>query len=419
MKDFLTLQSIDSVFSHIRSFPLTPLETISLNESLNRHIANDFFAPEDLPGFDRVTVDGYAVNSQDTFGASESNPALLQIIGHCHVGTVPDKEISSGQAIRILTGAMLPKGADCAIMQEYVRQTKTDIIEITRPQAPYDHIICKDDDAKKGELLFKKGHRLRIQDLGILAAFGQCSLEVFSKPNVAIISTGDEVIPYENTPKLGEVRNVNGITVSNICKSSNSNIIMGGIIKDDPNMLYDAISKHIYDNDVIVITGGSSAGMRDHTVSVFSKLPNAQLLVHGIAISPGKPFILSSATVNNRKIALVGLPGHTSSAFICAYILLRQLLKHMQGSSIPTNAIQIPAILTRSIASAQGRRDYIRVKLSHVQDKTDRYFFEATPILGSSGCISELTKSNGLLICPENIEGFDANEIVNIEIPWE
>ena len=421
MSGFLTLQSVEDVLAHMRNFPRMTAEPVPLDLSLGRHLAQDYVAPEDLPGFDRTTVDGYAVNARDVFGASETNPALLRVVGHCPMGTVPDKTIAPGETMTILTGGMLPEGADCAAMLEYARPTGTDLVELTRAQAPWDHVIRRDDDAAKGELLLPLGQRLRPQDMGILAAYGELAPSVFARPKVAVLATGDEVVSCEATPAPGQVRNVNSTTICALCQMVGAAVTQGGIVGDEPALLQTAVGKYVADHDVIVVTGGSSAGMRDHTVAVFTALPEAELLVHGVAISPGKPFISASATVNGRKIALVGLPGHVTSALVCAHVMLRPLLQHMQGVSIPVRPVQVPARLTRSIASAQGRRDYVRVRLAPLpqSEAPAGCQYAAQPLPGASGCISGLTRADGLLVCPETREGYDAGDIVPVELPWE
>lgn len=423
MAGFLTLQSVEDVLAHARTFPRTPAETISLDQALGRHLAQDFLAPDDLPGFDRTAVDGYAVNARDVFGASEGSPALLRVTGHCPMGVVPEKAIAPGETMTILTGGMLPEGADCAVMLEYARPAGNGLVELTRAQAPWDHVIRRDDDAAKGELLLHAGQCLRPQDLGILAAYGIVAPQVFARPRVALLSTGDEVVPCEQKPAPGQVRNVNSTTIGALCRLAGAQVTQGGIVGDEPALLREALGRFVDGHDVIVVSGGSSAGMRDHTVALFTSLPDAQLLVHGVAISPGKPFILATATVNGRKLALVGLPGHVTSALVCAHALLRPLLQHMQGVGVPVPPVQIAARLTRSIASAQGRRDYVRVRLSPIAPATRRHsdsacMYEAQPLPGASGCISGLTRADGLLVCPETREGFDAGDIVPVELPW-
>ena len=425
MKPFLTLQSLESVLEHIRAFPLLGEERVQLDDALGRSLAQCFSATEDLPGFDRSTVDGFACRARDVFGAQEGNPALVECVADCRMGEVPDIKLEEGQAARILTGGMLPQGADCVVMVEYSRPAGGNLIEITRSQAPGDNVIFRDDDATAGVLLLQAGHRLRPQDIGLLAAFGVVEVEVRRKPLVAVLSTGDEVVPSSATPPPGKIRDINAHSIAALCREAGAQAVRAGIVNDDAAKLKAAVTQLAETHDVVVVSGGSSAGMRDHTVEIFESLPQAQLLVHGVAISPGKPFILAKAVVNGRTVCLVGLPGHVTSALVCARVFLAPLLEHLQGHADSAKQSQIPAVLTRSVASAQGRRDYLRVKLRPLpcqpptrapSDKTLQPLYAAEPIMGASGLISGIAAADGLMVCPENREGYDAGDTVMVEL---
>ncbi|MGD9574572.1 gephyrin-like molybdotransferase Glp [uncultured Desulfovibrio sp.] len=425
MKPFLTLQSVESVLEHIRAFPLLGGERVQLDDALGRGLAQCFSATEDLPGFDRSTVDGFACRARDVFGAQEGNPALVECVADCRMGEVPSITLEEGQTARILTGGMLPAGADCVVMVEYSRPAGGNLIEITRSQAPGDNVIFRDDDATAGSLLLQAGHRLRPQDIGLLAAFGVVNVEVRRKPLVAVLSTGDEVVPSSATPPPGKIRDINAHSIAALCREAGAQAVRAGIVNDDAAKLKTAVTQLAETHDVVVVSGGSSAGMRDHTVEIFESLPQAQLLVHGVAISPGKPFILARAVVNGRTVCLVGLPGHVTSALVCARVFLAPLLGHLQGHADSATPPQVPAILARSVASAQGRRDYLRVKLRplpsqpHTQtqsDKTLQPLYEAEPIMGASGLISGIAAADGLMVCPENREGYDAGDTVMVEL---
>lgn len=425
MKPFLTLQSVESVLEHIRAFPLLGEERVQLDDALGRGLAQYFSATEDLPGFDRSTVDGFACHARDVFGAQEGNPALVECVADCRMGEVPSITLEEGQTARILTGGMLPQGADCVVMVEYSRPAGGNLIEITRSQAPGDNVIFHDDDATAGSLLLQAGHRLRPQDIGLLAAFGVVNVEVRRKPLVAVLSTGDEVVPSSATPPPGKIRDINAHSIAALCRKASAQAVRAGIVNDDAAKLKTAVTQLAETHDVVVVSGGSSAGMRDHTVEIFESLPQAQLLVHGVAISPGKPFILARAVVNGRTVCLVGLPGHVTSALVCARVFLAPLLGHLQGHADSATPPQVPAILARSVASAQGRRDYLRVKLRSLpsqpptralSDKTLQPLYEAEPIMGASGLISGIAAADGLMVCPENREGYDAGDTVMVEL---
>ncbi|MCR5813957.1 MAG: molybdopterin molybdotransferase MoeA [Desulfovibrio sp.] len=402
MKSFLTLRSVDEVLSLIGEFPALSSETVSLAEALGRYLATDLAAPCDVPGFDRSTVDGYAVRARDVFGAQESSPALLECVGDCAMGKEPDCELSEGQTARILTGGMLPKGADAVVMVEYSRPVSDSMVEIIRSQAPGDHVIRHDEDAACGSTVLAQGCRLRPQEIGLLAALGLGQVAVRQKPRVAILSTGDEVVDIDRRPAPGQVRDVNRYTLTALCQSEGARVVSSCLVPDDKERLAKEVRLALAQADVILLSGGSSAGMRDFTVEVFKSLPQGEILVHGVALSPGKPFILA----RSQTTCLMGLPGHVSGALICAKIFVTAILKRLQAAKEAIEA-RVAAQLTRPIASAQGRRDYIRVRLLR-----QGQHWLAEPITGPSGLISGLVQADALVICPENSEGLYAGSEV-------
>lgn len=396
MKNFLTLQSVETVLGHLRALPVLPAETVPLTDALGRRLAEALHAPADLPGFDRSTVDGFAVRARDVFGAQEGSPALLECVGDCPMGAVPDISLQPGQCARILTGGMLPEGADCVVMVEYSRPAGGNMVELTRTQAPGDHVVMRDEDAAAGDCIIPAGRKLRPQEIGLLASFGQKDVAVRRAPRVAIISTGDEVVPIGSEPHPGQVRDVNSYSLAALCRSAGAEPTLAGLVRDDAEALRRTVLAALDEADVVVVSGGSSAGMRDHTVDVFTSVPGSELLTHGVAISPGKPFILA----RSGGKCLMGLPGHVSSALVCA----------------------------RAVASAQGRRDYIRVKLVPAGaaaleaawlpqglDCSDVDWL-AQPLMKPSGVVSGLVEADGLVICAENREGLTAGERVRVEL---
>lgn len=410
MAHFLTLQSVASILDRIREFSPLEAESAALDRSLGRTLAESFHAPEDLPGFDRSGMDGFAVRAKDVFGASEGLPALLDLVGECPMGAVPDISVGPGQAARIWTGGMLPRGADAVVMLEYARAAGTNQVELTRPVAPGDHVLAKDEDACQGQVLIPAGQVIRPQELGLLAAFGQQSVRVRRRPKVAVISTGDEVVPFERTPAPGEVRDVNTHTLAALAETAGAEARSFGLVPDDPQRLAKAVAEALEQADVLLVSGGSSAGRRDYTANAFSAQPGCGILAHGVAVSPGKPLIMA----RQGQKSLWGMPGHVASAFVCAEVFIRPLLERLLGRS------HVPAIrrgllqarLTRPVASAQGRRDYIRVALEVPERPGDMP--PARPIMGKSGILSTLIMAEGLVVCPEDREGLDAGQIVSV-----
>ncbi|WP_294557918.1 gephyrin-like molybdotransferase Glp [uncultured Mailhella sp.] len=402
MKSFLTLKSVDEVLSLVETGAPLPAERVPLDECAGRRLAADFLSPEDLPGFARSTVDGYAVRARDVFGAQEGSPALLECVGDCPMGRAPDFSLGEGQTARILTGGMLPEGADCVVMVEYSRPAGERLVELIRSQAPGDHVLERDEDASAGSVLIAEGTYLRSQEIGLLAALGQSEVLVSRRPRVSIISTGDEVVPFTQKPAPGQVRDVNSHSLAALCRSAGAEVRLEGLVRDDMAALEAAVRDALSRADVVLLSGGSSAGMRDHTVDIFRAMPEGRLLVHGVAISPGKPFILA----RSGAVWLMGLPGHVSSALVCARVFLLPLLRRLQGGR-ENIAPGVTAVLSRAVASAQGRRDYIRVRLSRNGNG-----WEAEPVTAPSGLISGLVAADALVVCPENSEGLYAGQEV-------
>ena len=406
MKSFLTLKSVEEVLAFIRTFPPLESESVALSDAAGRWLAEDWCAPEDLPGFDRSTVDGWAVYARDVFGAQEGSPALLECVGGLDMGKAPELFLEEGQAVRILTGGMMPEGADCVVMVEHSRPVNDTLVELVRSQAPGDHVILRDDDAAKGDLLIPAGRCLRPQEIGLLAALGQVEVPVRRRPRVVIVSTGDELVPCHEKPAPGQVRDVNSHSLAAFCRAAGAEVTLAGLVKDDIALLRETIAHACEEADVVLVSGGSSAGMRDHTVDMFTSMPESELLVHGVAISPGKPFILA----RSGQKCLMGLPGHVGAALVTARAFLQPLLLHLQGGEEKFHP-GVRAKLTRSMASAQGRRDYIRVRLSRTEEG-----WAAEPILLPSGLMSGLVHADAIVICPENSEGLYAGEEVWAEL---
>ncbi|WP_077071272.1 gephyrin-like molybdotransferase Glp [Mailhella massiliensis] len=406
MKSFLTLKPVDEILSFVEACAPLSAERVPLDDSAGRRLAEDLISPENLPGFARSTVDGYAVRARDVFGAQEGSPALLECVGECPMGRAPEFSLLEGQTARIMTGGMLPEGADCVVMVEYSRPAGKNMVELIRSQAPGDHVLEADEDASCGSVLLPAGRRLRPQEIGLLAALGQCVVPVFRRPRVAIVSTGDEVVPFTQKPAPGQVRDVNSHSLAALCRSAGAEVSMEGLVRDDMAALESVVRGALSRADVVLLSGGSSAGMRDHTVDIFRAMPQSELLAHGVAISPGKPFILA----RSGAAWLMGLPGHVSSALVCARVFLLPLLRRLQGGRegmMPS----VPAVLSRAVASAQGRRDFIRVRLSLTEQG-----WTAEPVTTPSGLISGLVSADALVVCPENSEGLYAGQVVSAYI---
>lgn len=409
MKKFFETTDLEKVFEYISFFPQVATDLVPLPEITGRILAVDIVSDRNLPDFARATMDGYAVRAASTYGASEGNPAYLVVKGTVAMGESPRFSIGPGEAARISTGGMLPSGTDSVIMIEHTGPIDDVTIEVYRSVAPGQHQIEKGEDFKKGETILSAGQRLRPQETGLLAAFGIKQVRVFQQPVIGIISTGDEVIPIDESPKAGQIRDINSYTLSSLVKEAGGVPMVFGIVGDDFDALLDKCTQAFTRTDMTLISGGSSVGSRDFTIEVFSSLPDATILFHGIPISPGKPTILADV----RHKPFWGLPGHVVSAMIVFTVIVRPFIERIAGLSPKRlSHFRIPATLTRNISSAQGRTDYIRVRLTERNG-----VFWAEPVLGKSGLINTMVKADGLIEIGIHTEGLDKGAAVEV-IPF-
>jgi molybdopterin molybdotransferase len=434
--EFLDTSSLESALSVInRHVPLgISTETIPLSAALGRIISRELTSQENLPQFSKSTVDGFAVRSADTFGASEGTPIFMEVIGEVIMGTgevmnikgnilagSPGKiSISDYNAIRIPTGGMLPEGTDGVVMMEYTQpccnnKDKGNMIEVTRDVAPGENVIRAGEDIRKGESLFPKGHQIRAQDIGILAGLGMNQVQVHRRPRVAILSTGPEICPIDKNPQKAQVRDINSYTLAAIVRESGGDPILMGICPDNLERIKDVVQSGLKQADCVLISGGSSVGTRDYTFQVITQLGPPGVLIHGLSIRPGKPTIIGQS----GSIPIIGLPGHPASAMIVAQTIVQPLLKRLSGISLsPLEAeIQnltgkIRARLTRNVPSPTGKEDFVRVALS--LDHEQNGIILATPLFGKSGLISTLVKAHGILRIPEDSEGAYNGEDIEI-----
>jgi molybdopterin molybdotransferase len=327
------------------------------------------------------------------------------------MGVAPDRGIIGGETLRVPTGAMLPVGADAVVMLEYTAEHPDGTLEVRRAVAPGENVLQPGEDVGRGETLFPAGGRLRPQEIGLLAALGIAQVPVYQKPRVAIISSGDEIVPLDGRPGPGQVRDANAYLAAAQVAEWGGLPLMYGIIPDDFTALQKTLAAALKGADLILISGGSSVGARDLTLSAIQDLPGAEVLVHGVALRPGKPTILAALGSGGTK-PLLGLPGHPASAAVVMEVLGRPLLSHLAGlagESLKGRAIT--ATLSRNLAGATGREDYVRVRLRQEGDT-----LWADPVLGPSGLLSPLVKSEGLVMIPLGVEGLFKGEAVAVRL---
>jgi len=405
MKEFFNVETIEAVLAHAPSFAAVEVETVSLAECMGRILAEDIYSDVDIPDFNRSTMDGFAVRASSTFGASEANPAYLTITGQIPMGVKPNFTIGPGEAARISTGGMLPEGADSVIMIEHTDLLDDTTLEAYRSVAPGQYIIEKGEDIQCQAPALSKNTRIRPQEAGLIAACGRTEISVYKRPMVGIISTGDEVVPVDQTPGDGQIRDINTHTLSGQVLAAGGVPVVFGIVKDSRDDLMEKCRSALHTTDMVMISGGSSVGARDFTVEVLEALPHTDILVHGISISPGKPTILA----RSGQKPFWGLPGHAVSAMVVFAVVVRPFLDRLCGLPNATRQFGVQAVLNRNIASAQGRVDFVRVRLFD-QDGV----VMAEPVLGKSGLIHTMVKADGLIAIGMNTEGLDEGTVVEV-----
>jgi len=335
-------------------------ETVSLSAALGRITARQIISLEDLPAHTRSTMDGFAVQAVDTFGASESMPGYLQIIGEVVMGEQSSLVVDRGCCVRIPTGGLLPAG-----------------------------------------------YWLRPQDIGLLAGLGMDRIEVYRGLRVGVLSTGDEIVPYTEVPPPGKVRDINGITLSSLIQRAGATANLYGIVSDRKDVFFPAVEKAVAENDIVLFSGGSSVGMRDLGEEAIASLGNPGILVHGVALKPGKPIIIGLTGTT----PIFGLPGHPVSAMVCFELFVEPTIRHLSGLAV-REVLPQPVVLARlgrNINSAPGRRDLIRVRLSR-QDSG----WVAEPVLGKSGAITSISRAHGYFLIDEDSQGLTQDSEVKV-----
>ena len=402
----LELKTVDEAKRILGKIRLMGAETIKVSESLDRFVATDVISPDDLPPFTKAMMDGYAVRALDTFGASEEKPVSLSLIGEVKIGEVPKKEVKEGEAIKIDTGAMMPKGADSVEMLEYAEIKGKEIL-IRKALTPGENVAQRGEDIRKGEVLLTKGHRIRPQDIAALSGLGITRIKVFKKPRVAIIPTGDELIEPKRKPESGQIRDMNTYSLSAQIEKCGGEPIPFEIIKDDPRILREKIEEALSKADMVLISGGSSVGTYDLTLKVMSSLTKGKVLTQGVAIKPGKPTIIAKV---KGKIVF-GLPGNPVSVMIVFRKIVEPGILAMMNAKEKIRVVN--AKLTRTVTSSTGGEEYIRVRLEEQEGG-----LIALPLPRGSANIVSLVRADGLLKIPRLSEGIEKGRMVEIEL-WD
>lgn len=380
------------------------IEWIKTSDALGRITGDDVAAKHPLPEFPRTTVDGYAVRSKDTHGASDSLPMYLDLQGEIPMGAAPSDILKPNNCLLIHTGGMLPDGADAVVMLEHTQEARQGEIEILRPAAPGENTIQIGEDVAKGDIVISRGTRLEPAEIGGLMALGILEINVFRRPKVGIISSGDEVVDPSQSPNIGQVRDVNSYTLSSLVRNNGGEPVLYGIVGDDRDNMVNTVRKAMQNSELVIVTAGSSASSRDLTAAVFDEMGDPGVLVHGVNIRPGKPTILAIA---NGK-PLIGLPGNPVSALVIAGIFVVPVLRKLLNlESLPDPSIS--ARMEINFSSGSGRQEWLPVRL---KPSADGYLAE--PIFGKSNLIFRLVRANGLVVIPPNSTGLEVGQLVDV-----
>jgi molybdopterin molybdotransferase len=407
MPEFLELLSpqnaLERLFTNLSPQPLA--EEIDSLDAFGRVTFEPVVAPYPLPSFPRSTVDGYAVRAADTFGASESLPAYLHQAGEAPMGAAPAFSLAPAQCALIHTGGMLPDGADAVVMIEYTQSARPGEIEVLRSVAVGENVLEVGEDVTAGQEVIPQGARLGPADVGGLMALGMTRLAVARRPSVGILSSGDEVISPWETLGPGQVRDVNSYSLSALVEAAGGTPRRYGIVPDQEDLLREMAARSLRENDMLVITAGSSASARDLTALIIDPLGAPGVLVHGVNVRPGKPTILA---VCDGK-AVVGLPGNPVSALVISRLFVIPVVEALLGLRRAVPLPSVRAYLSLNLASQAGREDWVPVRL--LRSAVGYY---AEPVFGKSNLIFTLARADGLVRIPPDANGLSAGEQVEV-----
>jgi len=383
--------------------PLVKTEHVPLAAAIGRTAAADICAGEFVPDFDRSTVDGYALRASDTFGCTDAIPAILMQVGEVFMGKGADFALSEGDCAAIPTGGAVPKGADSVVMIEYTEDYGDGSIGVLKSAAPGQNMIFRGDDARPGKVIVPKGHVLSSQDIGALAAIGCTEVPVSQKLTVGILSTGDELVEPGTAPGPGQVRDVNSPMLEAMLTAHGASVVNYGIIADDEARLRKTVESAVRDCDAVILSGGSSVGVKDAACRIIESM--GELLLHGIAIKPGKPTILGKC----GQKPLVGLPGHPVAAWFITKLFVLPLLNRLSGRA--QRSYTTAARLTESVSANHGRAQYLCCSL---EERPDGLW--AHPLRGKSGLIAALSGSDGYFCIHRDCEGLPQGAEIQVTI---
>lgn len=391
---------IDRAFSHLK----LATEKISIDDAIERVLAVDIVSKVNVPHFNRSVVDGYAVKLTDVQGASNAIPGFLRIIGEVPMGKATDLVLNQGETAYVPTGGMIPSGTEAMVMIEYTEKLGDRDLAVYCNAGANENMMLIGDDVSIGEVVLKAGHFLRPQDLGVLSALGLLQVEVYSKPRLQIISTGDEIVPPGTIPQLGEIVDINQAALNAVAKRFGTEVVSKSYVKDDFETIKNAVDRGLKTSDMVILSGGSSMGEKDYTVKVIDSL--GEVLLHGLSIKPGKPTILGK--VDNKPV--VGLPGQPVSAIIIFMVMLREFMALYYGRDLYKYKTVLGRLM-ENVHASPGRRTFQTVEITEADGQ-----IEVRPTHGKSGMITLLAYSDGYIEITENEEGKNRGELVEVSL---
>lgn len=411
MRGFHQLMTVSSVLEKLRG-SLRPAqldhEETTLIEALGRYAAEDVKCPQDLPGFDRAAVDGFAIHAEDSFGASPTNPIELRVVGRVEAGASPDTvpTISRGEAVLIFTGAPLPRGADAVLMAEHCTQLG-EVVQVRRQVRPTENVSRRGEDYMAGETIIRRGTRLKPWHIAALASTGRSRVRVLRRLRVGILSTGSELVEPGQSPAPGQVVNSSKPMLICLAIQEGCEPVDLGTLPDDIDLIRSRLSEGLGRCDTIITTGGSSVGEKDLVPEAVSGLPGARFIAHGIRMRPGRPTGVAIAA--QKPIFL--LSGFPVAALAGFDALVRPTIHYLRGTR-PEPQATVRGVLSRRVSNHAGTRSYLRVR---VLATPDGCLVEPLMLTGS-GLLSTLTKANGLLVMDEATEGYDEGQVVEVQL---
>ncbi|WP_455368166.1 molybdopterin molybdotransferase MoeA [[Eubacterium] cellulosolvens] len=381
-------------------------ELIPAQEASHRILAEDIVASIDVPRFDRAAMDGYAVIAEDTLGASPTTPQYLNVIRAISITGPSNVDVQRGEAVTVTTGSPLPPKCNAVVMLEYAKE-KDRKIEIFCQVAPWENVTKKGDDIKKGSKVFKKGHRIIPPDIGVLKNLGKDHVQVSRKPRIAIITTGNELVESLTQAQAHDIVDVNSPVLSALIQQEGGVALDLGITKDDETAIEKKLKEADQVADFVLITGGTSVGPKDIIPGVVKRYPNSEITVHGISMRPGMPTGLGY--LNGKP--LVTIPGNPVAAIVAFLNFVKPQISMLAGGELE-ESMRIRCVLNRRVTTRAGMRYFVRV---HVFRMGDEYRVDPIMVRGSS-ILSSMVRANGILEIPEEIEGYEAGDTVEVTL---